>query len=205
MGNDLTRDSYPLRGDNTKDFYKYWRTVVEAFSECRLTFYQDKLPAVAGIAEDLSKSLRDRYIGGMWETDLLHSLLWTVIEFRDFITLPPEYRAPTWSWASIDAVISYEHESKYSDNMLWENEPEETVHSCILDINSTDFAGGQENEGQEWSLRIKGPLRRVMKVLKSGPSYVVNSKVIDLMLNLTSLRLRPKTSEPRGIQLYSTP
>ncbi|KAF8846947.1 hypothetical protein BDZ45DRAFT_755434 [Acephala macrosclerotiorum] len=43
------------------------------------------------------------YLAGMWRTELERNLLWSIDStFRR----PREYRAPSWSWASIDGRIS---------------------------------------------------------------------------------------------------
>jgi hypothetical protein len=54
----------------------------------------------------------DEYLAGLWRADLFHQLQWYSAKAGRHA---PKYRAPTWSWASLDnAKICYEHsESTY--------------------------------------------------------------------------------------------
>lgn len=84
----------------------------------------DKLPAIAGLAHRFSQSLPNAgYAAGLWLTDLPQALLWrsTYPEKRNRYDAfeprrPAEYRAPTWSWASLDGRITYN--SQYLDASL---------------------------------------------------------------------------------------
>lgn len=158
-GNDLKSDI-----DRAEFMKPYWQEVVQAYSKGRLTFSQDKLPALAGIAMSLWRTSHDRYIAGLWEGDLVHSLLWSVYNSSDFIMLPPDYRAPTWSWASIDAEISYLHASRSTDSSHGPaDHPKEIMHSSAEAVNSTYLTGDPTIITVQWFLRIKGPLSRAWK------------------------------------------
>jgi hypothetical protein len=79
-----------------------WHWIVELYSECQLTYTKDKLIAISGLARIIQEQTRDQYVAGMWRKDLELQLCW----FKSFgigqdqRVLP--YRAPTWSWASLD-------------------------------------------------------------------------------------------------------
>jgi hypothetical protein len=48
--------------------------------------------------------LKDDYLAGIWKRDLLRGLLWFALgEVKE----PLNYRAPSWSWASVDCSLSY--------------------------------------------------------------------------------------------------
>lgn len=168
-GNNLKRG--PL-GSDTRESYRYWRGVVQAYSKGRLTFSQDKLSAIAGIAMDLWRSLRDRYLAGHWEGDMIHSLLWMVYQSEDYIGLPSEYRAPTWSWASIDAEINYMNAWRNAEmSQKGANDPEEIIHSTVVEVYPTYFSTNTANLTVQWTLRIQGPLRRAMKIPGHDPIF----------------------------------
>lgn len=60
------------------------------------------------MARWLQKQTHDEYISGLWRKDIEYQLLWSVKD--DSLTYRPHiYRAPSWSWASVDGVISWEH------------------------------------------------------------------------------------------------
>lgn len=93
--------------------WSYWRKVVTQFSKMRLTFAQDKLPALAGIAEQIASLTKSRHLAGLWESDFARVILWCVDQGgpRKNATVIPgvranPYLAPTWSWASIEFVIN---------------------------------------------------------------------------------------------------
>lgn len=84
-----------------------WRIVVKEYTKRHLTFPDDKLPALAGVAAEIASLSGQKYLAGLWNDDLIHSLLWCL----DFATLPlprpARYRAPSWSWASIDSPVTW--------------------------------------------------------------------------------------------------
>jgi hypothetical protein len=85
--------------------------MVEAYSTMRLTKASDKLPVIAGLASEIAHEQQNtRYLAGLWSDSLLTDLLWFVLhnEYHE-----PEasyrrnqWRAPSWSWASIDAEVT---------------------------------------------------------------------------------------------------
>jgi hypothetical protein len=95
-----------------------WQDVVEAYSICDLTFPdKDKLMAIAGIASRVGRLMRSDYIAGLFRDMLPRALLWKVEQPGSFskdatqrILIPPgnpDYRAPTWSWASLEKGINF--------------------------------------------------------------------------------------------------
>ncbi|KAG4437975.1 hypothetical protein IFR05_006556 [Cadophora sp. M221] len=87
-----------------------WGDFVGDYSARELTKSTDKLPAVAGIARAFCQQASMVYLAGLWKEDFLSGLFW--FRHRDTDTLtrprPPQlYRAPTWSWASVDGRITY--------------------------------------------------------------------------------------------------
>ena len=87
-----------------------WNDLVQHYTKCNLTMSKDKLVAISGIVKRLQPSFKTDYLAGLWRDDLLEQLLWYV-ESYDYAKRSlagekrPEYRAPSWSWASIDAPI----------------------------------------------------------------------------------------------------
>ncbi|RSL99247.1 hypothetical protein CDV31_012255 [Fusarium ambrosium] len=80
-----------------------WEFIVNAFTERTLSFSTDKLPALSGIAQHVQKTRPDdTYLIGMWKADLPWCLLWGV---GTQAQRPPAYRAPSWSWASLEGRV----------------------------------------------------------------------------------------------------
>jgi len=89
-----------------------WATVVVQYSRMDLTKDADKLPAIAGIAQQVSRSRpHAKYLAGLWSDSLSREIIWYgSTEARDgsagFNSLPSQYRAPSWSWAAVDGPVS---------------------------------------------------------------------------------------------------
>jgi len=84
-----------------------WSNIVRQFSECNLTFENDKLPAISGIAKWMASQVNDEYLAGLWRRDLESQLLWySSKHLQDSPHLWRTYRAPSWSWASVDGAAA---------------------------------------------------------------------------------------------------
>ena len=89
--------------------YRIWMNAVNSYTKRKLTRPEDKLVAISGLAERISAKFteKDIYIAGLWKRNLLLQMLWRVRDGHQ--TLRPEpYRAPTWSWASVEGTV-YNH------------------------------------------------------------------------------------------------
>ncbi|KAK7915178.1 heterokaryon incompatibility protein-domain-containing protein [Apiospora marii] len=98
-----------------------WCDLVQAYTRTHLTKRSDKLVAFSGVAELVRKlyhhhedqgsdtrSSNDAYTAGIFEQHLLLMLEWHTKRTLAPNSRPEEYRAPTWSWASIDGRVGYE-------------------------------------------------------------------------------------------------
>ena len=94
-------------------FWFSWRSIVLDYTRRSLTLEKDKLAAIAGLASELQSKIHCQYIAGMWNVRFYieYGLCWQVSERADGRQpfRPAKYRAPTWSWASVEGAISYRH------------------------------------------------------------------------------------------------
>lgn len=88
-----------------------WPDAVQTYSQCNLSFSSDKLVALSGLAKRMGESMRvergpghDNYLAGLWGHTMPQSLLWRPKAHGHHIT---PYRAPSWSWASLDGDIVF--------------------------------------------------------------------------------------------------
>ncbi|KAK5111960.1 hypothetical protein LTR85_011707 [Meristemomyces frigidus] len=81
-----------------------WYPVVENYSAGSLTIATDVLPAISGVVRTLSGKGLGKYLAGIWQADLLCGLCWkTVLTSRT--RRPPQFCAPSWSWASVQGRV----------------------------------------------------------------------------------------------------
>jgi Heterokaryon incompatibility protein (HET) len=94
-----------LRGsvDRTEPKKEEWEKVVADYTSRKLSVPSDRLLAISGIAKVYGDQTKDQYLAGLWLSDLPFSLLWEISS--PLQPRPPEYRAPSWSWASVDGHI----------------------------------------------------------------------------------------------------
>ncbi|KAM0275712.1 hypothetical protein ACHAQH_007472 [Verticillium albo-atrum] len=95
-------------------FHKLWRVeVVQEYSRMALTFPQDRLIALAGLATAVGR-LRpgDRYLAGMWRSTLKEDLLWAVQPVQASARLSTR-PAASWSWGSVTGAVAYGRSSRH--------------------------------------------------------------------------------------------
>ncbi|KAF2030601.1 hypothetical protein EK21DRAFT_111693 [Setomelanomma holmii] len=93
-----TIDITPARSQSAT--LRSWNDVVQACTALRLTFARDVFPALSGIARVFATSLQDEYVAGLCRRTLIPDLLWY---FEGAIKIASPWRAPSWSWASIQS------------------------------------------------------------------------------------------------------
>ncbi|KAI8632030.1 heterokaryon incompatibility protein-domain-containing protein [Xylariaceae sp. FL1651] len=89
-----------------------WSTIVEEYSKTSLTYASDRLPALSGISTRQHEVIRDQYLAGMWRKRFVTELPWGFSYFKAR-KKRPVWRAPTWSWMSVDGFLQY---WKYSNS-----------------------------------------------------------------------------------------
>jgi len=90
---------------------EHWHLIVEGYTSREMTREVDKLPALYGLASLYQQSTNDVYRAGLWQSSIIGDLLWRTqyvqygnrVDFRR----PQKYRAPSWSWASIDGNVIF--------------------------------------------------------------------------------------------------
>jgi hypothetical protein len=82
-----------------------WYEVVEVYSRKHLTFDEDKLPALSGLAAEVQKVTADIYLAGLWQKDLISGLLWSRSWDEPHMVRAMPRRAPSWTWAAYDGSV----------------------------------------------------------------------------------------------------
>lgn len=138
--------------------YQDWDAVVELYSLGRLSYENDKLVALSGLASTIltgdQSAGPDGYLAGIWQSSLPSHLLW-VTEKTEALT-PRKYEqyvAPSWSWASMEGKISLEWcRNNYS--------PEDYL-AKVEDAEVVGRHGYRFGVVEEGFLRLYGPVASV--------------------------------------------
>jgi hypothetical protein len=80
-----------------------WHVIVEGYSTRRLTYLDDRLPAFSSIASAVIKP--ENFLAGLRKNFMALDLAWMAWPSPGH--RPPKYRAPSWSWASLEAPIIF--------------------------------------------------------------------------------------------------
>lgn len=94
-----------------------------------ITVPSDKLVALAGLAEQFQTVNGDQYLAGLWRKTLLFDLLWKAEAIGGLHLRPTAYRAPSWSWASTNGLIS----ARYLEEGSLPSDAPPTLKAVILD------------------------------------------------------------------------
>ena len=111
-------------GTDPAFWYQSWDNLVGEYTNALLTFPHDKLVALSGLAKRIRSATGDQYVAGLWRENLEYNLLWYRSRYhnksaaRDHSTFRPhQYRAPSWSWASLDgSILAFNSTKKASDD-----------------------------------------------------------------------------------------
>lgn len=133
-----------------------WYQVLADYTFRTLTYEEDKLVAISGMARITGDFMEDTYHAGLWKQNLPQALLWSPYEEETFphpphqATLPDAYRAPSWSWASVESPIS---------SFICRETLFEPTFAKVLDIQLS--MKGSDKFGQVVSgyIELNGPLR----------------------------------------------
>ncbi|KFY31157.1 hypothetical protein V493_01333 [Pseudogymnoascus sp. VKM F-4281 (FW-2241)] len=152
--NQLVRPLVNRKG-NLQDI---WLQIVELYSAANLTFGKDKLPALSGVARAGYNETGDDYLAGLWRDKLEEQLCWSRLRYGSSMMRPrPAWRAPTWSWASIDGEVTWHTRQK---GIL------DTTYVQVFDANTTKY--GHDTFGQVTA----GVIRLACSVMAAG--YLVH-------------------------------
>jgi hypothetical protein len=124
---------------------KLWYRLLWIYGQRKLSRPSDKLPAISGIASIFAKRLNDQYVAGLWRSNLIEGLSWQSVHSKRV----REYRAPSWSWASVDGDIGYITEFLYK--------PLATITDVEVKLKGANPYG----EVLEGRIRICAPMRRL--------------------------------------------
>jgi hypothetical protein len=150
---------------DSKTLRAAWSRILELFSERKLTYESDRLPALSAIAQDVQNDLTGEYLAGLWEKFLPEDLLWEVLEPR---VRAEAYRAPSWSWASLDSskMMCFSSRTQYADEVIYPHR----VHVRVLEVDCKPAGRNPKGNVQSGHLKITGPLVEPTHIIAFYPN-----------------------------------
>lgn len=127
-----------------------------------LTFGEDKLIALTGIANVIQKRTNLVLFAGLWKQYLLRELHWHTSDPR---TRPNVYRAPSWSWASIDGVVK----TSYMQHVEQPYQSQPNARILHAEVTPADSSSGLNGQLSGRVLLISGRWRKAL-IQKLDPS-----------------------------------
>lgn len=164
------------RLDRISTCLDFWNKVVEGYCRRDLSWMRDKLPALSGVAHEFARifdkkeltSTGDlpplRYLAGLWDTNIHRQLCWRRGNSSgdDIIE---EYRAPTWSWASVEGDVIM----NYSNMNVFVPQAEILEANCAL-ANPNDPFG--QVVRKDTYIRVRATvLETQMKIIRRAPGW----------------------------------
>jgi hypothetical protein len=140
------------RSPQAKFLHYTWIEAVIDLSIRKITEESDKLPAISGVAQQMHLITGDTYLAGLWKAALHFELMWLQDPAADdfhHARRPTIYRAPSWSWASVEGAIAFSGPFE-NENLVAE------VVQCRVSPVDPSNAFGEVSDGR---LVIRGPLR----------------------------------------------
>jgi hypothetical protein len=88
-------------------YSKYWSQVIEEYSNRKLKFAGDRLPALSGLARKFEAVTGYTYIAGLWEQSLLYDLVWQRDAEFPLPVVLSNWLSPTFSWAFVSGPVNF--------------------------------------------------------------------------------------------------
>ncbi|KAB5586183.1 heterokaryon incompatibility protein-domain-containing protein [Coniochaeta sp. 2T2.1] len=104
-------------GYRRSDLLWNWDQLVSAFSNRKLSYHGDRLPAISAIAREFAKVLDSEYVCGLWKSRLHVELLWKGDGTKEVSAEHVKTR-PSWSWASYQGGVFLNHDNLPEDDDL---------------------------------------------------------------------------------------
>jgi hypothetical protein len=137
-----------LEPDDLERCYSMWACMIDAYTTTSLTQAGDKLVVISGIAQAMSTILHDEYCAGLWRENLEGQLLRSRRRSPTPHYRPPSYRAPSWSWASLEGSIE--------TSTVWQHDFYEAHVEAVVLVNGVNDSTGQVRSGY---LDLRGDLK----------------------------------------------
>lgn len=165
---------------------RLWPSIIHQYSKCYLTNPTDKLVAISGIAETISKLDGVSYVAGLWDRNLVDQLCWKIeskLVNTSNTSSPYQhnasnlYIAPSWSWLSIPQGVAVHPVEPVED--LGDRYSLLKVMDIRLAYLHGNYFGtltaGSLLVSSMYLIRHSGPLRSIVRSGRPNESYIHTS------------------------------
>lgn len=141
-----------------------WCKFVTQYSRKQLTFEEDRLPAISGIAKQFAQATQYNWAAGLWLEQMPEILLW---DTRSSVAASQQSRGrgPTWSWASLGRPCHF------SPSIL----QDPFVVSKVLGVKCKTVDGNPFGTVSEGTLRLLAPILELSIDIETGEAGIQSS------------------------------
>lgn len=167
-----------------------WYHILSDYTKRELTKRSDKLPALSGLARIMEGQIGDRYMAGLWRSTLLEGILWQAIgTHRGATSAPLDYRAPSWSWASIDGLAGNLGIGKEIRRTGGDTEWVDigTILDCHVEVKGENVYG----EVTSGWIQMTAPVEALTRSEEKEPDH-------ETVPHKRALRMKTRSGEPFG-------
>lgn len=164
-----------------------WSYLVLTYSGTDLTVPRDKFPAISAVSKEIYGNLQKatgekvEYLAGLWSPYFAQQLLW-VSRSEATACSPATYRAPSWSWASLNGSVFPARPSELLEKNVVAEILEKRVSAAGPDPFLEITEGSIRARSWLWRIQPASPLGRG----KTEGGIIVRYDVLDQELNETS-------------------
>ncbi|KAF4339785.1 tol [Fusarium beomiforme] len=177
---------YSTENQSETSLQTIWHSLLQEYMSRSLTFESDRLVAFAGIAEFYryhAKIPPNSYLAGIWRYVLLQDLLWTISEGRK-VSPPQKYRAPSWSWASVEPAPDTKRKSLIGGSDI------------NIDLTETEQPWASTATVIDASVETVGPEFGFV----SGGYIIIQGPLIKARLSMNMIDLSDRLTEEQAFQ-----
>ena len=146
-----------------------WWSWMANYSKREFTFWTDRLPALAGVAQHYEEATGDTVVLGLRQGSLLQDLLWIRIgrarvSHQGNLTNPEIENLPSWSWLSCPAEVLFDFWQLATPGSAGTEGRGEVVrdHTSVVDL-AVQWSGQRFTSSvQDTRLTLQGPTRDVI-------------------------------------------
>jgi hypothetical protein len=155
----------------SRDPLLLWDDMITMYSVRDFKFHTDRLPAVDGLADIISRATGEEYVLGLWISRLPAQLLWVVKGIAEPLEYGETKPPPTWTWASIAPRCKIEMPKQASSRArLIEVIVEGTDTILHLSGRLRPLTKGLQRLDQCPEPKKQGPFGRELPELKNDPN-----------------------------------